>query len=315
MSRLIRRAYIPTTLLFLLSLLECSTVLTRDLLPAVDVAALPPMQHLAMTLGCFGLIAASAAILCGARRPSLSNIRQASLTSLTLFAIPASLSALASRYIPPLTVAAIETLAPLFCILLEPYLASPAASLEEASQPRYGILPALAAFSGVLLIFPFFVPSTYPAALGFACAFLAALSLGAGYCLAVRTAAEHPSLLATAAIISLSAALILATLSILLERPRLHRSTLNAPTILLFATELLALALLFWLTRRLSATSLATRALWTLLLPILIEAAALSIPLSARNWIGLALMASGSGIMLLSAKDSSHPPGLFTKER
>ena len=310
MSPFCQRAYLPVALLFLLSLLEAATVLTRDLLPSLELAALPPMQHSAMTLACFGLIAAATAILRRDPSPSFPALRGAALTGLTLFAAPLCLAAIATRYIPPLTVAAFETLAPLFCVILNPYLGAYPGEAQEPPQPRYGILPALAAFAGVLLIFPVFVPSTYAAALAIAAALLAAFSLGAGNCLAVRTAAEHPSLAVTAATASLSAAFTLGLLSFLLERPRLRLAMFNLPTITLFLSELIALALLFWLTRRLSAPPLSTRILWTLLIPIFIEAAALPVPLSTRSWIGLALMASGSALLLLPPKRSSALRGL-----
>ncbi|HTJ30323.1 MAG TPA: hypothetical protein VL346_07475 [Acidobacteriaceae bacterium] len=292
--------------LFILSLLESATVLTRDLLPNLPAAVLPPLQHAAMTFACFGLIAAITAVIRQRRMPSLSARMLAVITGLTLFAIPAALSAIAARSIPPLTIAALESLAPLFCILFDPYLPS---SLPH-QESRYGILPPLIAFSGVLLIFPVFVPSSYTVALGFALALFAALSLGIGNCLIVRVAASSSAPAASAAITSLSAACLLGLLSAFLEEPRLHADLLTTPTILLFLTELLALALLFWLARRISPTRLVTRVFWTLLLPILIEALALSIPLTFRSWAGLALMASGSIALLLSSRQTAASSGL-----
>lgn len=298
MRRLSQRANLPLAALFILSLLEGSTVLSHDLFPGIATAALPPLQHSAMALGCFALAAAITTAILRRPLPSISELKLAAATGLTLFAIPASLSAVAARSIPPLTVAALETLAPLFCVILDPYLASVTNSAQQESHPRFGILPPLIAFSGVLLIFPVFVPSSYAAALGFAAALLAALSLGAGNCLAVRVASSTRSLTFTAATASISAACILGLLSAFLEEPRLHASMLNTPTVLLFLIELIALTLLFWLTRRISAPRLATRVVWTLLLPILIEAAALPVPLTTRSWIGLTLMAFGSGVLL-----------------
>lgn len=304
MRPLRQRALTTVVALFALSLLEGATVLTRDLLPSVEIAALPPLEHAAITLGCFGLIALLIAVLRKAPRPTAAALRQAALTGIALFAAPACLTAIATRFLSPLTAAALETLAPLFCLILDPYLGPAALSAPEASQPRYGLLPALAAFSGVLLIFPVFVPSSYPVALAFAAALIAAFSLGAGNCLIVRQACESPSLAATAAAISLSAAVVLAMLSVVLERPRFHPDMLNLPTLSLFAVELAAVALLFWLTRRLTAPALATRVLWTLLISMLMEAAALPVPLSLRSWIGIALMALGAGLLLLPPRRS-----------
>lgn len=307
MSRFSQSDRVSIAALFILSLLESSAVLVHDLLPNLSSVAFPSLQYSALALGLFGLLAAIAATF---RRHHWSFGPQLWLpivAGLTLFAIPAALSAIAARSIPPLTIAALQTLAPLFCIILEPYLASSTAS---DSQPRYGILPALIAFSGVLLIFPVFVPSSYSVALALTAALAAAFSTGAGNCLAVRAAAADTSLAVTAATASISASLTLGLLSTIIEQPRFTAAMVDIENLWPLILQILALALLFWLARRITAPRLATRVIWALILPILIEIAFLPVPFTLRNGIGLALMACGAGALLLLRNPVSEQSSL-----
>lgn len=305
----ISQAARPAVFLLALSLLEGSTLLVHDLLPNIPAPALPPLERSAITLGSFGLLAAAAAFFFRQLRLSATNLRLAVITGLTLFAIPQSLAAVAANYISPLTVAALETLALLFCVILDPYIASP----QHDQHPRYGTLAALLAFSGVLFIFPVSVPTSWQQALGFIAALLAALSLGAGSSLAVRIASSPPSLAISAATASVSAAIALALLSSLIESPRSPAFLLSTPAIELFLIQLFALTLFFWLTRRLRASQLATRAIWILLIPILIEIAILPVSLSTQSWIGFALMLFGASALLFSGKDPAPPRSSFLR--
>jgi drug/metabolite transporter (DMT)-like permease len=295
MRSLHQSAGVSVAALFTLSLLESIPVLVRDLLPNLPAATLPPLENSGLAFGLFGLFAVVIAAVRHPRKPFRSWRWLPIAAGLILFAIPITLAAIAARYISPLTVAAIQTLAPLFTIILEPYLALDTAS---ESHTRYGILPALLAFSGVLLIFPVFVPSSYMVALALTAALVAAFSTGAGNCLIARAAVADTSLIATAATASISASVALGLLSAIFEEPRFTASSFAFGNIWPLGIQACVLGLLFWLARRLTATRLATRVLWALILPILLESVFLPVPLDFRNWSGLALMLSGAGAML-----------------
>jgi drug/metabolite transporter (DMT)-like permease len=102
-----------------------------------------------------------------------------------------------------------------------------------------------------------------------------------------------------------SAAIVLALLGTAFE----HRAW-SAPMPDAWTTfDLLALALLFWLMRRMTAVRMTTRFLIAPLLANLIGLAFLRPGVQVRGWLGLMLIALGSGWLLLAPKDEPEETG------
>ncbi len=293
----------PAGALMLLCLLWAVASLRPDLLPA----SLPqnntsPLLNQASILALFAIIAAITAFLQCAKWPHRRALFQTLLVGAGLITLPALLVELAKGYIDDSTRVALFSLVPVFAVVLEPHL-------DSLSQPppRAALACALAAVAGTLLIFSVELPTTPATALAFGGVLIAVVSVAAANALAVKLARDLPplSLPGFAAIAAGSAALPLAIAGLSFG-PRTwsagHISAWAAP-------DLLALALLFWLMRRMSAVRMTTRFLIAPLIANLIALAFLRPGVQTRAWLGLLLIALGSGWLLFSPGDDPEKSG------
>ena len=169
-------------------------------------------------------------------------------------------------------------------------------------------MASLLAVAGTLLVFPARFARSAAAALAFCGVVVAVASLAAANCIAVRIASEQParSILSFATIATGGAAIALALLGIIFEHHAPRSLSLPNPWI---ALDLLALALLFWLMRRMTAARMTTRFLIAPFLANLIGLAFLRPGVQARGWLGLLLIAVGSGWLLFGPEGEPEETG------
>jgi drug/metabolite transporter (DMT)-like permease len=292
----------PAGALILLCLLWAVASLRPDLLPA----SLPqnntsPLLNQAGILAMFAIIAAITAFLQRATWPHRRVLLKTLLVGAGLITLPALLVELAKGYIDDQTRVALFSLVPVFAVVLEPHL-------DSASQPpRAALACALAAVAGTLLIFPVELPTTPAAALAFGGMLIAVISVAAANALAVKLARDLSplSLCGFAAIAAGSAAFPLAVAGLCFAPRAWPAVHISAWAIL----DLLALALLFWLMRRMSAIRMTTRFLIAPLIANVIALAFLRPGVQTRAWLGLLLIALGSGWLLLSPEDDAGKSG------
>ena len=296
---------IPLVGLLALSLLWACADLRPDLLPDLAETA-PYLERQVLPLALLSIAAAAIALARSAEwRPSLWP---SIWIGLGLFTVPAVIVSVAGNWIGGLTRTALFTLAPVFALVFEPYLASP-----SAPQKRSGLLASLAAFAGSLLVFPVATPNSLPSAAAFVAVVAAAASIAAANCHgALKTASlgrdATGQLAAMASMAGAAGAVTLTAASALLEHPIWRWSSLAPELLWCMAIELPALLLLFWLMPRISAPRMTTRYVWAPLLALLagvvLEHASRGV--RPRTWLGLALMAAGAGQMLLAPREESR---------
>jgi drug/metabolite transporter (DMT)-like permease len=224
------------------------------------------------------------------------------LAGIGLFAAPSLLIEIAKGNIDDITRVALFSLTPVFAVVFEPYLGSGSTSQQEG-----GLAASLIAVCGTLLVFPVNVPKSGAAVLACVGILAAAASVAAANCFSVRLACERsvPSALSFAAVATGSAAVVFAAWSAIFER-----HTRSSPRIDVWtALDLLALALLFWLMRRMTAVRMTTRFLIAPLLANMAGLAFLHPGVQARGWLGLLLIAAGSGWLLFGPEDEPERTG------
>jgi drug/metabolite transporter (DMT)-like permease len=249
-----------------------------------------------MPLALLAGISAVAAFLRKAPWPRGSVLGSTVLAGIGLFAAPSLLIEIAKGNIDDITRVALFSLTPVFAVVFEPYLGSGSTSQQEG-----GLAASLIAVCGTLLVFPVNVPKSGAAVLACVGILAAAASVAAANCFSVRLACERsvPSALSFAAVATGSAAVVFAAWSAIFER-----HTRSSPRIDVWtALDLLALVLLFWLMRRMTAVRMTTRFLIAPLLANLAGLAFLHPGVQARGWLGLLLIAVGSGWLLLGPED------------
>ena len=152
-----------------------------------------------------------------------------------------------------------------------------------------------------MLIFPVEFPGSPATALAFSAVVIAVVSVAAANCIAVKIAQGQLtlSLSGFAATAAGSAAVLLAIAGLIFE----PRSWTSAHIDVWAIPDLLALALLFWLMRRISAVRMTTRFLIAPLFANLVALAFLRPQVETRAWLGLLLIALGAGWLLLAQQD------------
>jgi drug/metabolite transporter (DMT)-like permease len=224
------------------------------------------------------------------------------LSGIGLFSAPSLLIEITKGNIDDITRVALFSLTPVFSVVFEPYFGS-----GSTSQQRGGLAASLIAVCGTLLVFPVNVPQSGAAVLACVGILAAVASVAAANCFSVRLVCERsvPSALSFAAVATGSAAVVLAAWSAIFE---LHSR--SSPRIDVWtALDLLALVLLFWLMRRMTAVRMTTRFLIAPLLANLAGLAFLHPGIQARGWLGLLLIATGSGWLLLGPEDEPEGTG------
>ncbi|HEX4322055.1 MAG TPA: hypothetical protein VHZ52_14180 [Acidobacteriaceae bacterium] len=307
-----KRGAISLAALLLLSLLWACEVLRPLVDSSAVFGAVPQHERHAMAFIFLAVIAGVAASQRPA--PGMRLVRESLLVGLGLFVIPASLIDFAALGTYPPTRAALLTLVPLFAAVFEPYIVpNIGAGIDgvDRRQSRFALLAALAGVAGAICIFPVELPASIQAFAAFCAVILAAASIAAAGCKAVAVVQESPAHLTTmAAIASGIAVLFNAGASAVLEKPTLAWGALW-PELLWSATvEFPALALLFWLMRRLTATRMATRYLLAPMIAIVAGAALVQAPLNSRICFGLVLMAASAAWLLFASETRPEPTGL-----
>lgn len=289
-----RTKALPIGGLLLLCLIWAWDSLRADLFPGPSEGIhLPTLLVAAIVPGIFALLAGTGALIGKAARPRGPELRSAVLVGLGLFVLPDLLTEWSNGWIGAPTRVALFSLTPLFAVVFEPYIGD-----QNAPAMRHAFAAALVAVAGTLLVFSIDIPRSAASGLAFLAIMVAAASVAAANCVAVRilTMASRGLQSGFAAASAGTAALSFAVLATF--RTRLP-APLNAWAIL----DLLALILLFWLMGRMSAVRMTTRFLIAPLIANLVAIAFLRPHVNARGWVGLALIASGSGWLLL-ARDS-----------
>jgi len=251
----------------------------------------------AIPLALLAILAAVAAFVRKAPWPRGSVLRSTVLAGIGLFAAPSLLIEIAKGNIDDITRVTLFSLTPVFAVVFEPYLGS-----GSTSQQRSGLTASLIAVCGTLLVFPFSFPQSGAAALALSGILAAAASVAAANCLSVRLVCDQAprSLLSFAAVAAGSAAVALGAWSAVFERRTWSSPRIDPWT----ALDLPALVLLFWLMRRMTAVRMTTRFLLAPLLANLVGLAFLHPGVQARGWLGLSLIAAGSGWLLLGPEDT-----------
>lgn len=301
--RLLRRAGIklfPIGGLLLLCFLWSLGSLRSDLLPNLPTGLLPPMERQAVP---FALLALSAAVFAWMRRavwPRGARLWAWVLVGLGLFAGPAVILALCAGRVPAMTRVALFSLVLVFAVVVEPYIGR-----DDGLRSRGALIAALAAVVGMLCIFPVNIPDSLDAGAGFCAVIAVAAMIAATNCFAVRIASESAegSIAPMAAIAGTTAALAIAAASLVSEQPIWRWNACASELAWSAAVELPALVLLFWLMRRMSAARMTIRFVFSPLLTILISIALLRPSVDSRGWLGMVLLAGGTGWILLAPRE------------
>ncbi len=256
-----------------------------------------------MILALFAIVVATIALVRKAIWPRALFLLQSIFVGAGLLAFPALLVEFARGHVDDSTRVALFSLVPVFAVVLEPHLGS-----ASQPSPRAGLAAALVAIAGTLLLFPVELPQAPASAAAFCGIIVAVASIAAANCTAVKIAQSQTtlSLSGFAAIITGSAAILLAIAGLSNEPRAWPVPHIDAWTI----PDLLALPLLFWLMRRMSAVRMTTRFLIAPLVASLIALAFLRPGVQPRAWLGLLLIALGSAWLLL-APDRPHGDNTF----
>ena len=293
----------PTGALLLLCLLWAAASLRSDLLlGTASQTNSSPLLNQAILLALFAILAATMALVRRGIWPRGRALLEAVVLGAGLLALPALLVELAKARVDDSTRVALFSLVPVFAVVLEPYLGSPLQSPQ-----RGGLASALIAVAGTLLIFPVELPRAPMPTVAFCGVIVAVASVAAANCTAVRIAKNQmpPSLSGLAAISTGSAAILLALASMAIEHCAWRAAHIDAWTL----PDFLALTLLFWLMRRTSAVRMTTRFLIAPLTANLVALAFLRPGIQPRAWLGLLLIAIGSGWLLLAREDEPKKSG------
>jgi drug/metabolite transporter (DMT)-like permease len=292
-----RNAITPAVVLLLLCLLWALPSLRSDLLPgSAPAAGSSSLAMQSIPLALFAIIATIAALARKARWSRGKMLGATVLAGLGLFVVPAVLIEIAMGEIDDSTRVALFSLAPVFAIVFEPYVES-----ASSAPQRSALAASLVAVVGTMLVFPLDLPQSSAAVLAFCGLVVAVASVAAANCIAVRIACDQnaQSLLTFASIAAGSAAIWLALLSAVFQH-HVWPALIPDPWT---ALDLLTLTLLFWLMRRMTAARMTTRFLIAPLVANLIGLAFLRPGVQWRDWLGLLLIALGSGWLLFAPKD------------
>ena len=290
------RSIAPILVLVGLSALWALDSLRNDLLPGPFRAAevLPPFERLSLYWLLLATAAAALARIQRARRPSRRMAIHASLIGLGLFAIPELLIHVAGTLVPAFTRVAMFSLAPVFAVVLEPYIGVP-----DYTPLRNGLLSALVAVMGVLLLFPLDLPHSPAQYAAFSAVLLAVLLVASVNCLAVRVVVAYSHHATSLAAFAASATAFtffaiaaaagnLAPLSFTLAPQAAWSLLVDFPAFVAF----------FWLLPHMVAARMTLRFLLAPLFAILFSFILFTPHISLRIAFGLALMAMGSAWML-----------------
>jgi len=266
-------------------------------MPHLGVDSLAPAQSQAALFSVFAVVAASIAVVRRAEFPHGRRAWACAGIGVGLLVTPAALAACAQGWVSNLDRVAVFSLTPVFAVVLEPYL--------QDSVPRQGksaLADALAAVAGILLIFPLDIPGSFRAGAALCALVAAAFGVAATNCFAVRLARKLAgrSTLPMAALAGAASAICFATAANFTPHATWRWAVLPAQLVELLLIDIPALFLLFWLMRRLAASRMAARFLLAPLFAIVAGMALEPTFPPPRGWLGIALLAGGSGWLVFA---------------
>jgi drug/metabolite transporter (DMT)-like permease len=255
----------------------------------------------------FALLAIPATLVALMRRAKWPRGRELGacvVAGIGLFVVPPVLVHLGSNWVSDGTRVALFSLVPVFAVVFEPHFGRLA-----APQSRSGLMAALVAVAGTLLVFPVDLPESLQAGSAFCALVIAAACVAAANCRAVRIASEEEgiSTWTFAAVAGAASAIALALSGVIVDR---SAWTWRGPLLDLawFAgVGLPGLLLLFWLFQRMSAARMTTRFLIAPLIANLIGLIILRPTVGLRGWAGLLLVATGAAWLLFGPEEFSQP--------
>lgn len=285
------RGLTPALALLLLSALWAMAALLPDLLPRFRAEALSPALGQAVLFAVFAGIAATVSSARGLPFPRGSRAWICAVVGVGLFVVPTLLATAVQGWISSFDRVAVFSLTPVFAIILEPHL--------QDNAPPHGnaaLLAALAAFAGILCIFPLDVPGSFIAGAALCALIAAAVGVGAANCLAVKVARDldGPSILPMAAQASAASAVCFAAAAALTPHSALDWSAFPSRLLPMVLLDIPSLFLLFWLMRRISASRMTARFLLAPLFTLLGGIAVEQTMPPARALVGMALLAAGA---------------------
>ena len=289
------RKWLPIGGLVLLSLLWAVGWVRADLSPGSGAGLrLSPVWSEAVLLGLFAVPAAVVGAVLKKDWPGRIDSTKALLTGFGLFVVPAIVGVLVQEGIDEATRVALFSLTPLFAVTFQPHFGMGA---DQAREIRGGFPAAMVAVAGSFLVFPFELPRTYAAAGSLLAVIAAAASVAAANCVGVGIVREQDICPLTFGVVSTGSAAMMLGLAGLI-----HGQHGNSPVVLNVSvvSDVLALALLFWLMRQMSAVQMTTRFLIAPLMANLIGLALLRPHVEVQAWIGLLLITGGAGWMLFA---------------
>lgn len=265
-----------------------------------------PLERQAVLLGLVAVIAGLAALIRKARWPCGGMLTMAGLVGLGLFVGPALLTNFGRGWIGDSTRVGLFSITPVFAVVLEPYLGN-----ASAAGQRSGLAAALAAVTGTLLVFPMEIPHSAEAGLAICAVLAAAAMVAAANCVGVRVCQQGGGTALTfTAVAAGCAALGLLALGAVVGQGEDSATAVDAWA----AADLIALGVLFRLMGQMSAARMTTRFVIAPLLANVIGLAFLRPQVQVQEGVGLALIALGSGWLLLAPRDnpgvSGSPLGL-----
>lgn len=297
-----RRKWMPICGLLLLCLIWALGWVRADLSPGRGTGIrLNPLWSEAVLLGSFAVISGVAGAASKRRWPIRTEIGKAVVIGVGLFVVPAVLNTFIKERIEDTTRVALFSLTPLFAVIFERHLRTD----EEQAETRGGFLASMAAVAGTFLVFPVELPQSYGSALAMLAVIVAAAAVALANCVGVETVQRRGVCSLTLAAMSAgSAAMLLGIAGLIALRIGTSTVALDAWAV----SDVLALANLFWLMRQMSATQMTTRFLIAPLIANLISLALLRPHVQVLAWIGLLLIAAGSGWMLCAPKERGDTP-------
>src|SRR6185503_14678970 len=298
-----RRKWMPIGGLLLLSLLWAVGWLRADLSPGSGGwLRLNPLWQEAALLGVFAVATALGGVILKRRWPTGRVAFRTVLAGFGLFVVPAVLGFVAGEWIDGATRVALFSLTPLFAVIFEPHIGSN----SEKGETRGAFAAAMIAVAGTFLIFPFELPHSYASAGAILGVLVAAGSVAAANCLGVELVQQRGICRLTFAAVACGSASILLAIagSIGIVR-RSSPISMDGWAV----SDLVGLALLFWLMRRMSAVQMTTRFLIAPLLANLMTLALIRPHVEVQSWIGLLLIAQGAGWLVFAKADGIAASG------
>ena len=299
-----RRRWTPIVGLLLLSLLWAIGWVRADLSPVLSGGLrLNPLWQEAAVLGVFAAAAALAGGVLKRGWPTGRGAFRTVLTGFGLFVVPAVLGFVAGERIDGATRVALFSLTPLFAVIFEPHIGS---NSDQQGETRGAFAAAMIAVAGTFLVFPFELPQSYAAAGALLAVIVAAASVAAANCVGVELVRQRGICPLTFAALSCGSASILLGIggAIGIVR-RSSPISMDAWAV----SDLVGLALLFWLMRRMSAMQMTTRFMIAPLAANLMTLALIRPHVEAQSWIGLLMIAQGAGWLVLARTDSIAETG------